>query len=168
MNKKLKNHNSGLTLAELLVALMVASIIFTAVASFTYAMSSANDSSEDISFKQAQIRHAAVRLSELLRNSKLITLTASGEDLAVWRADDNNNNSIDPSELVFIEIGPNKDYIRLLEFPGAPDFSISLAEITADQAKTSLSFGFASYVRRAKLIEQCSNVTFYTDSINAL
>ena len=46
----------GFTLAELLVALTVSSIILAAVAALAYAVGSANDSTDDTERKQAQVR----------------------------------------------------------------------------------------------------------------
>ncbi len=168
MRYKTKNNCSGLTLAELLVALMVASIIFAAVASLAYAMGAANDSSDDVSLKQAQIRYATVRLGELVRNSKLAVLSSSGEDLAVWRADNDFDNLIDFSEFVIVEIGSKKDYIGSLEFPDAadwPGYGIPLEEFIGGDAKMTGLICFEP--KRAKLIPECSNVSIYTEAANA-
>ena len=77
---------NGFTLIELLVALVVTSIIMTAVATLAYAMSSANDATDDTSRKQAQIRFATLKISDLIRHSRLVCY-ADGDDIAVWRAD---------------------------------------------------------------------------------
>jgi len=95
---------NGFTLVELLVALVVTSIILAAVATLTYALGSANETSDDTSEKQAQVRYATLRISELIRYCKLIC-AAPGDDLAVWRADDNADGEINPQELVYLEMG---------------------------------------------------------------
>lgn len=156
--------STAFTLVELLVALMVASIIFGAVASLAFAVGSANDLSEDVSFKQAHIRQATLRLSELIRNSKLVTLCGDGDDLAVWRADDDLDNEIDPAELAYIEAGSARDHIYLVEFPGAGAGKITLADIISGTAQGSLAFLYDE--QRAELIPQCSNVEFYPEGIN--
>jgi prepilin-type N-terminal cleavage/methylation domain-containing protein len=54
--KKTKHNFGGFTLVELLVASMVAAIIFTAVATLAYALGTANDATDDMAVKQAQVR----------------------------------------------------------------------------------------------------------------
>ncbi len=58
----------GFTLVELLVALMVTSIIFGAVATLAYAVGTAHDASDDTSQKQTYVRFATLRISELIRH----------------------------------------------------------------------------------------------------
>ena len=125
---------NGFTLAELLIALMVTSIVLTAVATLAYAMGTANDASDDTSQKQAQVRFTTLRISELMRHCKLICGTP-GNDLAVWRADDNGDGQININELVYINAGPGRDYIQLREADNNP----------------------------VVLIRQCSNVEFGFD-----
>ena len=72
--KKGKYNYGGFTLVELLVAMMVTAIILSAVAALAFAMGSANDSSDDTSHKQAQLRHATINVSELIRHCKLVVL----------------------------------------------------------------------------------------------
>ena len=111
---RLKQNFKGFTLVELLVALMVTSIIFTAVATLAYALSSANDATDDTSLKQAQLRYATLRLSELIRHCKLIYDTPDN-DIVVWKADKNVDDIVDSNELVYIETGQGRDYIQLRE-----------------------------------------------------
>jgi type II secretory pathway pseudopilin PulG len=145
-----------LTLVELLVALMVSSIVLTAVATLAYAMGSANDSADDTSQKQAQVRHTTLRISELIRHSKLICGTV-GSDLAVWRADDNTDGQININELVYIERGDDSDYLRLCEFPASDTSVVTLADIA-----TLSTDGYS--VTYVSLIPQCSNVEFLFDA----
>jgi prepilin-type N-terminal cleavage/methylation domain-containing protein len=153
-NKRYKN---GFTLAELLVALIVASIITAAVATLAFALSSANDSTDDTSQKQAQIRYATLRISELIRHCKMIC-GQPGSDLAVWRADDNDDGQININELVYIEKGASSDCLKLCIFPSSDTTVVSLNEIG------TLSTG--SYeVTYVDLIPQCSNVQFSLDLI---
>jgi len=162
MKSRAKHNHLGLTLVELLVALMVCSIIFTAVATLAYAMGNAQRSSEELSRHQAHIRYATLRISELIRYAKLVTL--SGDDLAIWRADDNANNKIDPSELVYIETGAERNHVYILEFPDASGGSVTLSSIKDGSAKTSL---VASYdERRTEVLPQCSNVEFEPGTID--
>ena len=72
-NTRLKN---GFTLVELLVAMMVASVIFAAVAALAYGLSTANQSTDDTCQKQAQLRYATVRIAELIKISKLFCVAS--------------------------------------------------------------------------------------------
>ena len=127
-------YENGFTLVELLVALMVTSIVLTAVATLAYAMGTANDAADDTSQKQAQVRYATLRISELIRNCKLIYETQDN-DIVVWKADSNGDDKVDSDELVYIEFGEGRDHIQLRESGNSP----------------------------VVLIRQCSNVRFDFD-----
>lgn len=162
MKKRTRYNRIGLTFIELLVALMVCSIIFSAIATLAYAMGNAQKSSEQLSRHQAQIRYATLRISELIRYAKLVSL--NGDDLAIWRADDDADNQIDPSELVYIETGGGRNHIYILEFPDAAGGFLTLSDIKDGSAKASL---IASYdERRTEVLPQCSNVEFYPATID--
>jgi len=111
---RLKQNFKGFTLVELLVALAVTSIVLTAVATLAYAMGTANDASDDRAEKQAQVRYATLRISELIRYCKLIYDTPDN-DIVVWKADNNGDDIVDSNELVYIETGGGRDYIQLRE-----------------------------------------------------
>ncbi|MHC4423841.1 MAG: prepilin-type N-terminal cleavage/methylation domain-containing protein [Planctomycetota bacterium] len=110
---------NGFTLVELLVALVVTSIVLTAVATLAFAMGTANDVSDDTSRKQAEVRFATLRISELLRYCKLIYDTPNN-DIVIWKADNNGDDVVDSNELVYIETGPGRDYIQLREADDSP------------------------------------------------
>lgn len=151
---KKTRYEKGFTLVELLVAMIVTSIIVAAVATLAFAMSSANDETDDTSQKQAQVRFATLRISDLLRHCKLICGTPGGQ-LAVWRADD-GDGQININELVYIERGTGYDYLRLCEFPSFDTSVVNLSDIET----LSTSSYDVTYVT---LIPQCSNVEFYLD-----
>lgn len=144
---------TGLTLVELLVALVVSGIILSAVATLAFAMTSAADATDDTSRKQAQLRYATLRLSELIRHSRLVCGTP-GDALALWRADDNDDGQININELVYIERGDDSEYLRLCEFPSSETSVVQLSDIG-----TLSPAGYS--VTRVTLIPQCSNVEFY-------
>lgn len=146
-------YEKGFTLVELLVALIVTGIVLAAVATLAFAVGAANDETDDTSQKQAQIRHATLRISELIRYCKLIC-GMPGDDLAVWRADDNGNGQININELVYIERGTGRDYLRLCEFPSSDTSVVNLSDI--DTLSTS-DYDVVTYV---SLVPQCSNVQF--------
>ncbi len=96
-------HEEGFTLVELLVALMVTSIIFVAVGTLAYTLGAVNDATNDMAEKQAQVRYATLRISELVRHCKLIS-DATGNSITIWKADINGNIAIDDNEKVFVEV----------------------------------------------------------------
>ncbi|MFQ6035194.1 MAG: prepilin-type N-terminal cleavage/methylation domain-containing protein [Sedimentisphaerales bacterium] len=148
-------YEKGFTLVELLVALVVASVILTTVATLAFALGTASDATDDTSYKQAQVRYATLRISELIRQCKLICGTP-GDDLAVWRADDNGDGQININELVYIERGPKADYLRLCEFPLSDTSLVTLSGIkTLSPSSYSVTY--------VPLVSQCSKVQFSFD-----
>jgi len=152
-----KHNFNGFTLVELLVALSVTGIVLAAVATLAYALGNLNDSTNDTSQKQAQVRYATLRISELLKNGKLICGTADN-DVAIWRADDNSDAKINPGELVYLEAGSSRNYLKLLEFPAVTSPIVALSNILSGTAKASLISSYDE--RRITMIPVCSNVQF--------
>jgi len=158
--KGIKRSHNAFTLVELLVALVVTSIILTAVAALAFAVGTANDTSDDTSRKQAQIRYTTLKISELIRHSKLICSTHSN-DLAVWRADDNNDEQININELVYIEIGSGHNHLQLCEFSSSDNPVINLGSI--QELGTNWWLAYNSEITYIPLIPECSNVQFNFD-----
>ena len=151
--------SKGFTLVELLMALVVAGIVSAAVVTLAFAVGSANDVTDNTSQTQAYVRYATLRISELIRHCKLVCGMPGG-DLAVWRADDNGNGLINISELVYIERGPSRDYLRLCTF-SFNNAVVSIADIDTLTSQWWLGYGCdESYIQ---LIPQCSNVEFVLD-----
>jgi prepilin-type N-terminal cleavage/methylation domain-containing protein len=153
-------YEDGFTLVELLVALMVVSIIFTAVATLACALGAVNDATNDMAEKQAQVRYASLRISELIRHCKLICGT-SGSDIAVWRADDNGDGEINPQELVYLDAGTDRNYIKLLDFPSAENWQVTLSSILSGTAKQELILICEG--REIALVPECNNVQILLD-----
>lgn len=153
----------GFTLAELLVALMVTAIVLAAVGSLAYAMSSANDSSDDTSLKQAQVRSATMRITDLIRNAKLIC-AAPTDSIAIWRADADSNKKINSDELVYIQSNSARDKIQLIQYnrPASYNTTFTLAQIQSGAAKSTLDS--ACVKTTVELIPQCSGVLFSLDN----
>jgi len=160
-----KRHKSGLTLIELLLALVITGIVTTAVATLAFALNSANDESDDTSQKQAYLRFAALKISDLVRQSKLVCY-ASTDEIAVWAGDTNNDEKINIAEVVYIECGPTQDRLRLCEFDSSNSTAINPAEITA--LATNWWSAYSSIANYTTLIPQCSNVQFGFDVLPAL
>jgi prepilin-type N-terminal cleavage/methylation domain-containing protein len=150
----------GFTLVELLVALVVTGVVLGAVATLAFAISSANDTTNDAAYKQTQVRCATLWVSQLVRNCKLIC-RATAEDFAIWRADDNNDGQINIGELVYIERGTDRNHLQLTEFPSSNIAAISISSIQG--RATNWWTPYCSSARFTQLIPQCSNVQFSFD-----
>ena len=153
---RLRHNVRGFTLVELMVASMVAGIIFTAVATLASTLGAVNDAANDMAVKQAQLRYASIRISELIRHCKLICGTPGG-DVAVWRADDNGDGQININELVYIEKGAGSNYLRLCVFPLSDTSPVNLSDVE------TLATGAYS-VMYVSMIPQCSDVSFQFDA----
>jgi len=150
----------GFTLAELLVALMVTGIILSAVASLAYALGSANRSTEKLSEHQGALRYTSLRISELIKHSSLaFTIPTNG--IALWTDDDNANDLINGSELVYIESDETGRSLRLLEFPGQSQ-TVTISNIETGTARTTLIA--STDERYVTLLGQCENVQFTLDA----
>lgn len=161
INKKYKN---GLTLIELLIAMIVTSIVLTAVVTLAYALDTVNDVTDETSKNQAQIRFAALRVSELIRHSRLVCY-ASADEMAVWRADDNPmDGKINIGELTYIEAGAAHDHLQLYTFSGSAEISPGLI----GALKTNWWSTYGSINQPTLLIPQCSNVQFGFDAFPVL
>lgn len=152
-------YEKGFTLVELLVALMVTSIVLAAVATLAYAMGRASDVSNDTSRKQAQVRYATLRVSELVRNCKLIFST-TGYNMFVWRADDNGNGLIDLDEIVYVTGWTSRDRLWFYEFSSSSTLDMAFDDIE-QLVLNLLSSGYTQ--GGTELIPQCSNVRFRLD-----
>lgn len=156
-SKKLK---SGWTLIELLMALMVSSIILAAVATFAAAISSANTGADEIQQKQARLRTAMVKLSEVIKYSKMVCYS-SATDIAIWTEDKDNDIQIDSDEIVYIEKGESSNYIKITEFNYVAGTSITMSQIINGTAKSWLMTN--AFKGQYTLIDNCSNVVFNFD-----
>ena len=124
-------------------------------------MCTANDSTDDTGVKQSQVRYTTLRISELIRQCKLICF-ASSDDFVVWRSDDNEDGQINLSELVIIERGSSGEHLQFCDFPvGGSDPAVSLSDIGAYSTSWWASFGV--HIRHASLIGECSNMEFSFD-----
>ncbi len=150
----------GFTLVELLIALVITAIVLTAVATLAFAMGTANNVTGDLSLKQAQVRFATLRIQDLIRHSKLICFAGS-DDIAIWRADDNNDGNINIDELVYIEAGSDRDHLKICEFISSDSTAINLGSINSFANNWwSVYCSDADYT---VVVPECSNVQFDLD-----
>jgi len=162
--KRLSSYSGrgGFSLLELLVALSVSGIVLAAVATLAYAMSSANDSTDDTGRKQAQVRYTTLRLSELIRQCKLICF-AGPDDFTVWRGDDNEDGQINGNELVIIESGSSGDHLQFCDFPVGGADPVALSDILSYSTNWWVSAGLS--IRCTTLIGECVNMEFSFDAL---
>ncbi|MBN1359926.1 MAG: prepilin-type N-terminal cleavage/methylation domain-containing protein [Sedimentisphaerales bacterium] len=147
----------GFTLVELLVALVVSSVILSAVTALAFAMSTAGNVGEDRALGQAQVRQTTLRLLDLIRNAKLIC-AAPGNDLVLWRADDNGSNTIDVNEVVYLERGTNRRMLRLCHFDTHGSHVVTLSGLADSDTKSSLMSAYDEQF--TLLIPGCDEVSF--------
>ncbi len=160
-----KRNKNGLTLVELVVALIVTSIVVTAVVTLAYVLDTANDFADDMSLKQAQIRFAALRVSDLIRHCKLVCY-ASTDEVVLWRADDKYmDGKINIGELVYIEAGALQDHLRLCEFDPSDSTAINPSWIGPFATNWWSAYSSSNYTT---MIPECSNVQFGFDVFPAL
>lgn len=155
------NNSRGFTLVELLTALLVTSIIVGAVVTLAYAFEAADDAGDDTTCKQAQVRYATLRISELFRNCRLVfDETAQSKGLGVWRADDDGNDEINVEEVVYVNKGDGDDHLEFMEFSGSGNpvlpgnFTAMLTTLTAPPYSQESTI----------LVPQCSNIQFVPDT----
>jgi prepilin-type N-terminal cleavage/methylation domain-containing protein len=165
--KKNRRQFNGFTMVELMVAIVITGFITSAAATLAFAFSSANTSSDEISVTQAQVRFASLRLKELISQSKLVC-AKTANDLVVWSRDINKDNDIDVEEVIYIETGPDNNYIQLLEFKSAEAWLVSgfgssnkIGDLSLHDVKSSFVAGTDN--SRTRLITSCSNVIFTLD-----
>ncbi len=162
MYEKIKKNERGLTLVELMVALVVTGIILSAVSTLAFALSSANKSTGDISRSQAQVRFTTLRIHELIRNCNMIC-SASDDDITIWLADKNNDNKININELAYIDFGTDRNHLYIYTFSSSNNSVIDIASIQA--YSTNWWSSYTSDTESVKLLAECGNVEFHLDAL---
>jgi prepilin-type N-terminal cleavage/methylation domain-containing protein len=146
----------GFTMAELLMALLVSSIILGAVASLASALDCANAQTVQMNRRQTALRFTTVRIAELIKQSKRIfSLPTAG--VALWTGDANDDGFINASELAYVEPDGSGQSLQLLEFPGQSQ-SVSISDIESGTARDALVAG--SNERVTILLADCTNIQF--------
>ncbi|MBL7214464.1 MAG: prepilin-type N-terminal cleavage/methylation domain-containing protein [Phycisphaerae bacterium] len=91
MIKKRRQFVAGFTLVELMVALIVTSVVLSAVATLAYATCSAKEATDDMGREQAQLRQVSIRLSDLIKRSNQI-LRSYDWGFVLWQDKDADGN----------------------------------------------------------------------------
>jgi hypothetical protein len=107
--------------------------------------------------KQAQVRQATLRLCDLVGACKLIC-AAPGNDLVLWRADDNSDNRINLNELVYLERGDGGNLLRLCQFASSGNPVVLLSDLALASTKALLQA--TGNPRYTLLVPQCQDVRF--------
>lgn len=148
---------TGFTVVELLVGMLITSILLSAIATFAFALSVASTASGDTATTQAQLRQATLRLCDLIGACKLLC-AAPGNDLVLWRADDNGNKQIDLSELIYVERGDTCNVLRLRQFSCPANPAVALSDLTLAGTKSQFLSEYSTTC--TSLVPQCKDVTF--------
>lgn len=84
--------NTGFTLVELTIALMVTAIILSAVGTLANATACADDITKEMGRQQARLRYISMRLTDLIKRANKVTIAADGFEL--WHRYDANDDGI--------------------------------------------------------------------------
>lgn len=131
--RKPAQRQRGYTIAELLVAMTVSAIVLGAVATLAFATGKADTAFEDLLTAETVSRFDTRRISDALRYSRALFQTPNG-NIALWRADDNGDNRINGSELLFLRKAGSD--LRLYRFGYSTE--ITVGEIENDTAYNEL------------------------------
>lgn len=154
---QIARHTKGFTITELLIGVLITSIVLSAVATFAFALSTASLASGDTAVKQAQLRQATLRIKDLIGSCPLLC-AAPGNDLAIWRADNNADGQINVNEVVYIERGDAGTMLRLCQFAATDNPPVTLSDLALATTKPQLQASCSpTYV---SLIPACKNVEF--------
>jgi hypothetical protein len=137
--------------------MLIMSIVLSAVATFAFALSTASMVSGDTAVKQAQLRQATLRIDDLIGSCPLLC-AAPGNDLAVWRADDNADGQINVNELVYLERGEARTMLRLCQFAAADNPPVPLSDLAL--ATTKPQFQANCHPTYVSLIPGCKDAAF--------
>lgn len=158
MAKRMR-HRRGFTLVELLVALMVSSIVLSAVGALAHAMSTAIEQTDSMGARQAELRYATMRLRELIRSS--VRIWRIPHNIVLWSGDSNGDENINAFELTYVQTSSDASTLEIVTF-GEQTTVVTAAGITNDSAKSSLTSDSSKY-RTLSLFKQCSSVWFEVD-----
>jgi len=135
----MKHIAKGLTLAELVIAIAVTSIIALATTGVAVALSSAQASADDYGQSVQSARIALRNVGRNLKASVLITGSDSRR-LVLWTGDTNLNGKINYDELAVISYDPNSKQLSLyrIAFPSDwPQWLKNLVNSEFDLSETS-------------------------------
>lgn len=162
----MKGRRGGFTVAELLVAMMISSIVLGAVATLAFATGKADRAMDELLTARQLTRFNNSKISDALRYSRRAFRTPNG-NVAFWRADDEGeddesnvaNNKINGSELLFLRTEGSDLRLYQFEFRGKTTncpFTIA----TLDEAPTD------EPIRLEVSIAEIENDTAFNELLN--
>ena len=95
-----KRNNDGFTLVELMVALMIAAIVFSAVATLANATACADKATEQMGREQAQLRQVSVVMTDLIKRANQV-IAADSSGFQLWH-DVNADGIVDAGETTLV------------------------------------------------------------------
>jgi prepilin-type N-terminal cleavage/methylation domain-containing protein len=161
INKTKNSKTNAFTLVEVMIALIVTSIVLGAIAALSYAMTTAAATSQQDHENISTVRYTTVRVTDLIRNSKMIC-AKSANDIAIWMGDNNADNKINLNELCYLETGDNGQYVKLVIFNNNYNDVISLSNLAVVTTQTLLKYSF-NY-KTLELVKQCNNANIRLDA----
>lgn len=170
MNAK---RTTGFTIAELVLAMAIASVVGLSVAVVSTALSTAHEHSMENDVHVQTARSVIRRIESEIRKSKLVVKQGATE-LALWSSDADESGSINISELKVIGYDASADRVELTRvvFPDdmdattreALDIEISLSEINdASSVTDEILNQLPSYVQQTTLADNVLDVSVSTD-----
>jgi prepilin-type N-terminal cleavage/methylation domain-containing protein len=166
--------NRGFTLAELVMAMAIVSMISMAVGGVAIALARANEHSEEYFERMQCGRVASQRIQAVLRNAQLVTATADGGTLIVWTGDTNANSQINLDELKRIYYKPATGEIvqKNVEIPASlpawlkPVFNpvVGLQAVATSSVADSTWGSVASYDKERVLATNVKSFSVRTDA----
>ncbi len=129
----MRRYRRGLTLAELVLAMAITTVIGLAITGVAAAMSNINERAEAYYEYLQSGRVAASRLEEALRSARLVTV-AEGSTIVAWTSDGADKGNINLSEvtMVYLDTETRQLMQRTTVFPD------SLDQVTREALDTSL------------------------------
>jgi len=135
-------------MVELFFALIITALVMSALSAFSLAMASAWQRHDELDSLTLRARQAAVRISEQVRDARLIAFCAAGSldgsatpraCVIIWKTDTNNDGKIQGAELTMIE--HNAVTHELVHYPaGQGDTATVLDWATVTDSETAKEF----------------------------
>ena len=83
------------------------------------------------------------------------------DNIAIWRCDDNGDNKINISELVYIDCGEEKNHLRLCTFDSDNTSKIELG--TIGPVSSNWWSSYSNDIEYINLLSRCGNIKFKYD-----
>ncbi len=152
----------GFTLVELLVAMIVTTIICSAVLVLSDAVASASRSAQGNARLNAIARSNGVFFSSTVKSCNLI-LSVNDNRICFWINDDNSDSKINPSELQYFDYDSGTNTLSIFKFSGNKESSDTL-DLESFEGNNYMEFLISRY-NESKIIlgENCFHLKFAPD-----